>query len=90
MARTVDELDKLLRWHKAAIRSFNNERRQAVAERMAAVVVDFDAGMSNVDIAAKHGMTLKAAIALIWRAGRTRTGRRVVRQRIQTAISPGA
>ena len=81
------QLDADIAAAETQIRLLQNRRRAAIAAHIEAVLADFDAGLPSRAIAAAHGMTEAGVIALVWRSGRTRTGRRAARQRIQQEIT---
>lgn len=81
------QLDADIAAAEKKVRLLHNQRRAAIAARIASVLADFDAGLPSLAIAAAHDMTEAAVIAMVWRSGRTRTGRRAARQRIQQEIT---
>lgn len=88
--RAVAEIDAEIGRLEQQLRDLHCERRETVAAHRDRVVAAFDGGREFGDIAVAFGLTTAAVQGILWRAGRTKTGRRTTAARLREACSPQA
>jgi len=80
--RTVDEIAREIASTEATLRRLHKEKRAAIKNRAVPIVAAFDAGANTADISEEYGLSYSTVQGILYRAGRTHTGRMLMRARL--------
>lgn len=80
--RPVADIDADIAATEAKLRALHAERRGAFKARSSLIVAEFDGGKDIADISEARGMSYSTVQGILFRAGRTQTGRMVMRARL--------
>lgn len=69
--RTLTDIDADITATAKRLVELETERKQTDAARKAAILADFDAGMSRKDLCAKHDILLSSLGTLLWNNNRS-------------------
>lgn len=82
--RPVADIDREIAVTEARLRALHSERRKAIREKHVELIAEFDAGKNIAEIAGARGLAYGSVQGVLFRAGRTQSGRTAIKDRLRS------
>jgi len=82
--RSVAEIDRDIAQAQLLLRTLFAERRDAIRLKNDELIAEFDAGKDIAEISQERGLPYGSVQGVLYRAGRTQSGRIAISQRLES------
>ena len=86
--RSLAAIDLDIAKAELSLRALHAERRESARSKNDELIAEFDAGKDIAAIAEERRLPYGTVQGVLYRAGRTQSGRMAIKQRLEDSVSP--